>query len=387
MTSPLGIGIIGAGVIFDTHARALEALRDRARLVGLAEIDAGKRAAATDNFFIPIAVEDYRELFRRDDVDVIHVCTSPALHERMVVEALAAGKYVICEKPLAHTLESADRIIEAARRNPGRLSTVYQLRYLPEIRRMIRLRDQGEFGKLLFGQAKRFARLAGSGGQSSGWWGRWQTAGGGVVMTQFIHHLDQLCHIFGRAVEVTATIDTLQESIESEDAFSATIRFENESLVTCCATVSAQDFSFNIDVIGSRASAHVPWALKCADAGRKRQLETQLLSAYPPAGGQTSNSLPAKVLRKIKRKLGFKGAAGRNDHYAYLAAVYDAIRAGQPVPVGPEEARQSLELCTAIYTSGITGGPVSLPLDASCPYYGGVTPDAYRPTTATVGVS
>ena len=384
MTSPLGIGIIGAGVIFDTHARALEALRDRARLVGLAEIDAAKRTAATDNFFIPIAVEDYHELFRRDDIEVIHVCTSPALHERMVVDALSAGKYVICEKPLAHTLESADRIIEAARHHPGRLSTVYQLRYLPEIRRIIQLRDRGELGKLLFGQAKRFARLAGSGGQSSGWWGRWQTAGGGVVMTQFIHHLDQLCHIFGRAIEVTATIDTLQESIESEDAFSATIRFESGALVTCCATVSAQDYSFNIDVVGSRASAHFPWALKCADAGRKRQLETQALSAFPPAGGQTSNSLPAKVLRKIKRKLGFKGAAVRNDHCAYLAAVYDAIRAGQPVPVGPEEARQSLELCTAIYTSGITGGPVSLPLDASCPFYGGVTPETYRRTDQPV---
>jgi predicted dehydrogenase len=380
MSKPLGIGIIGAGVIFDTHARALDALRDRARLVGLAEIDAGKRAAATDNFFIPIAVEDYHELFRRDDIDVIHVCTSPALHERMVIDSLAAGKYVICEKPLAHTLESADRIIEAARNHPGRLSTVYQLRYLPEIRRMIHLRDQGEFGKLLFGQAKRFARLAGSGGASSGWWGRWQTAGGGVVTTQFIHHLDQLCHLFGRAVEVTATIDTLQESIESEDAFSATIRFDSGALVTCCATVSAQDFSYNIDVIGSRVSAHIPWALKCADAGLKRQLEARLLSAFPPAGGQVSNSLPAKVVRKIKRKLGIKGAAARNDHWAYLAAVYDAIRANQPVPVGPEEARQSLELCTAIYTSGILGGPVSLPLDASTPFYAGITPDAYRRT-------
>jgi predicted dehydrogenase len=199
-------------------------------------------------------------------------------------------------------------------------------------------------------------------------------------MTQFIHHLDQLCYLFGRAVEVTATIATLRESIESEDAFSATIRFEGGALVTCCATVSAQDFSYNIDVIGSQVSAHIPWALKCADAGRKRQLEARLLSAFPPAGGQVNNSLPAKVLRKIKRKLGFKGAASRNDHWAYLVAVYDAIRTHQPVPVGPEEARQSLELCTAIYTSGIAGGPVTLPLDASSPFYAGITPDAYRRT-------
>ena len=85
--------------------------------------------------FHPVQPSDYRALLDRRDIDVVAVCTPPALHERIVVDALEAGKFVMCEKPLAHTLAAADRILAAARRHPGKLSTVFQFRYLPEVRR------------------------------------------------------------------------------------------------------------------------------------------------------------------------------------------------------------------------------------------------------------
>ncbi len=127
-----GMGIVGAGRIFEQHAQAYASLGARARLLAIADVDQAQLQKATARYFIPYAYQDHRALLERDDVDVVTVCTPPALHERVVVDALEAGKFVSCEKPLAHTLEAADRMLAVARRWPGKLSTVYQFRYLPK---------------------------------------------------------------------------------------------------------------------------------------------------------------------------------------------------------------------------------------------------------------
>ena len=155
----VGIGIVGAGKIFEQHAIACNSLAGRARLVGIADIDEAHLQKAAGKYSIPLAVADYRVLLDRQDVGVITVCTPPVLHERVVVDALEAGKFVICEKPLAHTLQSADRIIAVAKKHPGKLSTVYQFRYRPEVQRALWLRDHGRLGKLLFGRFHRFAKF------------------------------------------------------------------------------------------------------------------------------------------------------------------------------------------------------------------------------------
>src|SRR5207245_8376044 len=191
-----GVGIIGAGVIFEQHARAYSQLADRARLLAVADEDETRLRLAAMRHGIAAACRDYRELLARDDVDIAVVCTPPSSHAEIVIAALEAGKYVVCEKPLAPTLAAADRMLETARRFPGRLSTVYQFRYLPEVRRALWLRDHGRLGPLLFGRFSRYARYqrppkAPKPGRApkparSEWWGRWEVAGGGVAMTQLI---------------------------------------------------------------------------------------------------------------------------------------------------------------------------------------------------------
>src|SRR5262249_1325346 len=154
-------------------------------------------------------------------------------------DALDAGKFVISEKPLAHTLSADDRILAAAKKRPGKLSTVHQYRYLPEVQRTCWLRDQGRLGRLLFVRFSRFARWekpakqpgrAKPSKKRSAWWGEWTTAGGGMAMTQLIHDLDLMLHIFGPVAEVQATMETLREPIESEDTCAATVRFANGAL-------------------------------------------------------------------------------------------------------------------------------------------------------------
>lgn len=367
----VGIGIVGAGKIFEQHAIACISLGARARLVALADIDETQLKKAAGKYSIPFAAGDYRSLLDRNNIDVITVCTPPVLHERVVVDALEAGKFVICEKPLAHTLESADRIIAVAKKHPGKLSTVYQFRYLPEVQRALWLRDHGYLGRLLFGRFHRFAKFeaparpakdgkpAKPAKKRSPWWGQWQTAGGGVVMTQLIHEIDIMQHIFGRATEVTATMDTLHEAIESEDTCAATVRFESGAMVSCQGTMTAQRSSHGFDVIGERASAHSPWAVESLDTNWRDESRHAVLEAHP---------LAEETIVK---------QTGDSAHTPYLADVVAAILEGRALPIGLEDARASLEICTAIYASALSGRPVALPLDHTNNCYAGLTTAVY----------
>lgn len=367
----VGIGIVGAGRIFEQHAIACNSLGGRAKLLALADIDEARLQKAADQYSIPFAAGDYRSLLDRNDIDVITVCTPPVLHERVVVDALETGKFVVCEKPLAHTLESADRIIAVAKKHPGKLSTVYQFRYLPEVQRALWLRDHGHLGKLLFGRFHRFAKFeaparpakdgkpAKPAKKRSPWWGQWQTAGGGEVMTQLIHEIDIMHHIFGSATEVTATMETLREDIESEDTCAATVRFESGAMVSCQGTMTAQRSSHGFDVIGDRASVHSPWALESLDKNWRDESLHAVLEAHPLAETPAAKQ------------------PGDSAHAPYLADVVAAILEGRALPIGPDDARASLEICTAIYASALSGRPVALPLDHTSNCYAGLTTAVY----------
>ena len=385
--NPVGVGIVGAGRIFEQHAIAYNALGGRARLLAVSDIDDLQVRKATSQHFIPFAYNDHRKLLDRKDIDVVTVCTPPSLHEQVVSDALEAGKFVVCEKPLAHTLESADRILAMAKKYPGKLSTVYQFRYLPEVQRTLWLRDQGRLGQLLFGRFSRFAKWEApakpaKGGAAakpskkrSAWWGQWETAGGGMVMTQLIHEIDLMHYIFGRATEVTATIDTLRQAIESEDSCIATVRFESGALVSCYGTMTAQRSNHGFDVIGDRASSHFPWALESLDSKWRDESLHSALEAYPLAQPPAPTSTK-HVLRPWKRANAAKPPA-TSAHTPYAADVINAIIEGRPLPIGPEDARASLEICTAIYSSALSGQPVALPLDHTNSCYTGLTTAAY----------
>jgi hypothetical protein len=91
------------------------------------------------------------------------------------------------------------------------------------------------------------------------------------------------------------------------------------------------------------------------------------------------------AVKKLARRNGRSPGSPVNAHEPYFTAVLDAIDAGQPLPIPPEEARSSVELCTAIYTAAITREAVELPLDSTCRFYNGVSVDDYRNACATAG--
>lgn len=371
-----GVGVIGAGGIFAEHARGYAQLAG-VRVVGLADVDAERMRRASRDFFIPYTTSDYRQLLTRDDIDIIDICTPPVMHEEMICAALAANKYVLCEKPMAPSLAAADRIIAVADRHPDKLSIIYQLRNSPEVNRILWLRDQGLLGELQFGRFSRYGSLPAE--VSKAWWGCWEIAGGGALMTQCIHEIDLILHIFGPVARATASMATCGNQIESEDTFAAILEMQSGAIVSCYCSLSGQaDYSVNWDVIGASASAHLPWSIQSKDAQLRRAALRETVRRFPSSDKRNLlPGRPGKIIAKIAQKLGFGKRSEPSRHKAYFTECLRAIESGSQMPVPPAEARRSLEVCTAIYTSAITHEPVVLPLHVQSRFYNGITTNHY----------
>ena len=116
----LRVGIVGYGMMGKAHnygyrvAPLLRRLPVTPVVTVMSGRDAGAVAAAAAAYGVPVTVTDWRELISRDDVDVVDICTPPGTHAQIAIEAAAAGKAVLCEKPLALTYPEAAAALAAA---------------------------------------------------------------------------------------------------------------------------------------------------------------------------------------------------------------------------------------------------------------------------------
>jgi predicted dehydrogenase len=141
--------VIGAGVVARLrHIPAFQeaAQRGLAELIAICDPVATALDEAGDQAGIQERYRDYQEVLARDDIDVVTIATPNSLHEQIAVEALHAGKHVLCEKPLALSLGGARRMAGAARAT-GRVNSVnYRYRWVPSARYLKELLETGEVG-------------------------------------------------------------------------------------------------------------------------------------------------------------------------------------------------------------------------------------------------
>src|SRR5271170_4462004 len=145
---PIRTAILGTGFMGRVH---LEAVR-RLEFVEAVAI-AGRNAEAAQRlgagFSVPTIVSDYRDVLRDPAIDAVHICTPNAQHFPMVRDSLNAGKHVICEKPLATTVEEGKELVSLASREGVRNCVCHNLRFYPMVQQMRSLREAGDLGEIL----------------------------------------------------------------------------------------------------------------------------------------------------------------------------------------------------------------------------------------------
>jgi predicted dehydrogenase len=370
------IGIIGTGTIAKEHARAISLVRDCASLVAAADIDSARLEEFCNFFQVSGRYHTAADLIANPEVDLVAVTAPPAAHEELAVAALENGKYVFCEKPLAHCLASARRIAQVETRHTGRLAVSHQLRYDPSFRRLMWLCQNGWIGEIQSALIERHSYVPHGNYGKNGWWGSWKTAGGGVLATQLIHELDILLLVMGRPLSVTATMDTRYTTIESEDYVDVAIQFENGRYARCVASVNSGRGGGSFTIQGSEGTLGLPWNFTVKVPG----LIPKAIAAVDKAMPDTrppSSSFFGRGGRYVRRWLGADAKSALTPHARLYREIARNLKRADPLPIPPAEAIGALELCFAAYESALTGREVTVPLDPASSVYGGVSKEAY----------
>jgi predicted dehydrogenase len=220
------LGLIGCGWIAAPHVRAAAELSDRCRLVWVADPDA-ERAGSVAAQAGCRALADYHEGL--SEVDAVIVATPHHLHAPMVLDVARVGKHILVEKPLATTLEDADRMLRAVEEAGVTMLVGYTRHYQPEFRRLRSLVESGQYGRVLTLSATMQENV---GGYVSGWLANKEQLGGGCFFSAGGHPLEWLVSLGGPVEEIHLVMERFAVAMDGEDTVVAAFRFASGALGT-----------------------------------------------------------------------------------------------------------------------------------------------------------
>jgi predicted dehydrogenase len=193
------LGVIGCGG-FGLYALQQFAQVPGVKLAGMAGTHRQAAHAAAKRFGIP-DIEDVGKMLQRDDIDLVYIATPPFLHHPQAMEALRAGKHVICEKPLAMTVSQADEMIAEARKRDRLLVANLMQRYNPVSDAVGRLVQAGVLGEFLHGAFENYASDENLG---PGHWFWDRSRSGGIFIEHGVHFFDLFAGWLGPGQVVAA---------------------------------------------------------------------------------------------------------------------------------------------------------------------------------------
>jgi predicted dehydrogenase len=345
-SKPIGVGLVGCGDIAPAHAKAL-ASATGAKLAACMDVVESSAKSLGEEYRVPWATS-LNDLLARPEVELVTIATPAFTHYPIAEAAAKAGKHVLCEKPLAADLPDADAMIAACKRSGVSLSTCFPLRYLGAAKWARSLLDSGVLGKIIeirlrnLGEKKDSYWTGGFSGRTQTDWRRSRAqSGGGVIITNLIHHIDLARAVTGLEVlRAFAETGTFVTPVEVEDLGVACLRYQQNviGVVEGSSCFFGGAGEHDLALLGTKGQVRFGfWGGKC---------EGYLTEA--------AEGVPARewVSKEFQDQT-------HVDFYNGLAA---ALTAGRTPPVTGEDGRAALEIVLAIYRSADTAQPVTLPL-------------------------
>ncbi len=200
----LRIGLVGAGNIAKVHLDSYSHV-EAAEVVALCDIDSAVLAATADRYGITKTYTSETEMLAREELDAVDVCVWNCNHAACVIEALNAGKHVLCEKPMATCAAEAEQMIAAAQRSDRLLMIGFSMRFSDETRIVKDFIDHDYLGDIYYSKATYLRRH----GAPGGWFTDKARSSGGPVIDLGVHVIDLTRYLMGRpkALSVYAVTD------------------------------------------------------------------------------------------------------------------------------------------------------------------------------------
>jgi predicted dehydrogenase len=352
MTTPLRIGIVGAGAIATLgHIPGFQKLPD-VQITAICDTNLERARMVAARFGIPNVYEDYREMLAKAELDAISVGVPNAFHAPITLAALEAGKHVLCEKPLATSVADGRAMVEAAERAGRVLAVNMHSRLRADMTVLRAMIAQGRLGKIGYTSARWFRR-SGIPGFGS-WFTQRQLSGGGVLMDIGVHMLDLALWLLGfpRVTAVRGEIQAIHGprgrglggwgvdhipggTFDVEDFAATHLRLADGGLVTIEVSwaVHGRD-EMRVQLFGDEGGA---------DAFPDLFGTSTPLRLFRDEGGT-----PVDIIPSLPR---FTGSEWDRSMARFVAAIREGA---EPTATG-QEALRVLELLDATYRSALEG--------------------------------
>jgi len=324
---PISVGVIGLGGMGSYHARCYEKL-PAAKLVAVADLDPSK-LEAFESSSSPRRYKSADALLRSPEIEAVDICTPTHTHAELSIKAARAGKHILCEKPLARTLEEGRKIIESVREAGVTMMVAFVLRFMRPYRKIHEIITNGELGRIGVVRTSRCGALP-----EIAWYRNFETSGG-TALDLVIHDIDFLIWSLGPVERVYAK-SLLLARREPVDYALITLRFKNGAIAHIEGSwAETSGFYWAIEAAGSQGLVNYDSreSLTLRMASRKDKTPQDEVSLSCP-------SRTEPVLEEI-------------GHFI------KCIKENEAPPVGPEEALQSLKVSLAAIKSAETGKPIS----------------------------
>jgi len=346
------VAIVGCGIGRNHIIEGYKPHEDKFRVVALCDLNPERLNTLADEFGVERRVTDFAEVLRMKDIDIVDICTPPFLHYEQIMAVLGAGKHAICEKPLVGSLAELDRIIAAEKTSATTLMPIFQYRFGNGIGQAKAIIDAGIAGKPYIGTVETFWRR-GAEYYAVPWRGKWKTEIGGTLMGHALHPHDLFTYLMGPVRSLFGRTTTRVNAVEVDDCVSVSLEMESGALASWTATVGSVDQLTRIRLAFENVtfeSDHAPY-----QPGTK---PWTILPANPKAEAQIADLLKSWVDMPPR-------------FTTQMALYHRALSGDGPMPVTTADARQALEVATAIYFSSRAHEEVTLPLGTAHPFYEG----------------
>lgn len=341
--------LIGCGRISTNHLKA--ALNNNLEIVAVCDLIGDKMndLLTEHNLQKDNSIKrytNYKEMIKETSPDLVSIATESGNHADIALYCINEGINLIIEKPMAMSIEDADRIIEASEAKGVKVSACHQNRFNVAIKELRKAIDSGRFGKLSHGSIHvRWNRNHSYYDQAS-WRGTW-SQDGGALMNQCIHGIDLLRWMMGDDITEIygATRQQFHDYLESEDLGMAVLKFKNGAIATVEGTTNVypKNLEETLYIFGEKGTVKI--------------------------GGTSTNNIDVwefdDELEDDEVNRGLKEQTSNvygNGHTSLFADVIDAIENDRAPYVDAYAGRSALEVVLSIYKSQKTGKPVSLPL-------------------------
>lgn len=356
MTTSLRVGVIGAGV-GELHLAGYSKL-PRVQIAALAGLDDERVRRVAAEYHVAQTFREYADLLAAPEIDAVSVCLPNALHKPVTLAALAAGKHVLVEKPLARSADEGRDMLAAAREHDRILMIAFNHRYRGDVQWVKQYIDSGALGRIYYAKAH-WMRRAGIPRLGS-WFVSKEQAGGGPLVDLGVHVLDMAMYLMGEPRATAVSANTYAEfgprgqknwdlrsqfsnerlPYEVEDLATAFVRLENGAtllLEASWATHSAAGDDFGVTLYGTEGGVEIMV---------RNYTHENTVRVFTDIGG-----MPTDMAPKIRKHGGHDAVVER-----FVAAVLD----GAPQIPSADDGLRRAAIIDACYRSAAENREVAL---------------------------